>query len=198
MGRIVVNKHVKNKDEITPLKFVNEGEIVISNESGREGIAIVNTNGEIVFVGQQKNNNNNHYFLSDIEYQELIENGKVETEDGVIVYDDTAFYAIYDSSEIEDDIRFSGDIETIKEIGYNSTSFKLTILGSKKGTKWYSAIDNNWITINPQSSTSFKTTIDISITENDSNEVREGTIRFYMEGLNKVLSYKVYQGIKNV
>lgn len=51
MGRIVVNKHFDNKSQITPDKFVNKGEIIISNQVGYEGIFIINKNGEKIYIG---------------------------------------------------------------------------------------------------------------------------------------------------
>ena len=46
MGKIVVNKHFDNKAQITPDKFVNKGELIISNQVGYEGIFIKNNNQE--------------------------------------------------------------------------------------------------------------------------------------------------------
>ena len=51
MGRIVVNKHFDSKAQITPDKFVNKGELIISNQVGYEGIFIKNNNGEIFYIG---------------------------------------------------------------------------------------------------------------------------------------------------
>ena len=51
MGRIVVNKHFDSHSQITKDNFVNKGELIISNQVGFEGIAIINKNGEMVFIG---------------------------------------------------------------------------------------------------------------------------------------------------
>lgn len=51
MGRIVVNKHFDDKSLITSEKFVNKGEIVISNQVGYEGIFITNKKGEVFYIG---------------------------------------------------------------------------------------------------------------------------------------------------
>lgn len=101
MGRIVVNKHFDLKSEITPDSIMNNGEIVVSNQVNNEGIAIKNTDGNIVFIGTNVSNNNGdkHYFLSTKEYDELIENGSVIVNGEKIEYDDNAYYALYDSEE---------------------------------------------------------------------------------------------------
>ena len=51
MGRIVVNKHFDNISQITNDKFVNKGEIIVSNQVGYEGIFIINKNGEKIYIG---------------------------------------------------------------------------------------------------------------------------------------------------
>ena len=51
MGRIVVNKHFDDKSLVTSEKFVNKGEIIISNQPLYEGIFIKNQKGELVFIG---------------------------------------------------------------------------------------------------------------------------------------------------
>ena len=51
MGRIVVNKHFDDKSLITSEKFVNKGEIIVSNQKGYEGIVITNNIGEMFFIG---------------------------------------------------------------------------------------------------------------------------------------------------
>lgn len=51
MGKIVINKHFDSKDQITSDKFVNKGELIISNQVGFEGIFIKNNNGEILYIG---------------------------------------------------------------------------------------------------------------------------------------------------
>ena len=101
MGRIVVNKHFDLKSEITSDSIMNNGEIVVSNQVNNEGIAIKNTDGNIVFIGANVSNNNGdkHYFLSTKEYDELIENGSVIVNGEKIEYDDNAYYALYDSEE---------------------------------------------------------------------------------------------------
>lgn len=50
MGRIIVNKHFSDKSKITSEKFVNNGEIVISNQVGSEGIYFTNTKGELFCI----------------------------------------------------------------------------------------------------------------------------------------------------
>ena len=51
MGKIVINKHFDSKDQITSDKFVNKGELIISNQVGFEGIFIKNNNEEILYIG---------------------------------------------------------------------------------------------------------------------------------------------------
>ncbi len=51
MARIVINKHYNDSSLITPDKFKDAGEIIISNEYGFEGIYIVNTNGDVIRLG---------------------------------------------------------------------------------------------------------------------------------------------------
>lgn len=50
--RIVVNQHYDNASVITPDKFTNKGEIVISNEFGDEALFIINTLGEVIKIGK--------------------------------------------------------------------------------------------------------------------------------------------------
>ena len=50
--RIINNKHYGDSTLITRDKFLSEGEIVISNEVGLEGIYILNTRGEVVRIGK--------------------------------------------------------------------------------------------------------------------------------------------------
>ena len=49
--RIINNKHYSDSTLITRDKFLSDGEIVISNEYGFEGIYILNTNGDVVRIG---------------------------------------------------------------------------------------------------------------------------------------------------
>lgn len=51
--RIINNKHYGNSELITRDKFLSEGEIVISNEVGFEGIYILNTRGDVVKIGSK-------------------------------------------------------------------------------------------------------------------------------------------------
>ena len=51
MGRIVLHKHYSAATSVTADKFVDLGELVISNEVGNEGIYIINTNGDVVKIG---------------------------------------------------------------------------------------------------------------------------------------------------
>lgn len=51
MGKIVVNKHFDRQADITPEKFSNKGEIIISNQVGLEGIYLQNKNGDLLFIG---------------------------------------------------------------------------------------------------------------------------------------------------
>ena len=51
MGRTVLNKHYDSAANITADKFFNGGEIIISNETGNEGIYILNNNGDVVKIG---------------------------------------------------------------------------------------------------------------------------------------------------
>lgn len=54
--RIINNKHYNDSSLITRDKFESEGEIVISNEYGFEGIYIINTNGDVVKIGYKGSN----------------------------------------------------------------------------------------------------------------------------------------------
>ena len=51
--RIINNKHYSDSALITRDKFLSEGEIVISNEVGFEGIYILNTHGDVVRIGHR-------------------------------------------------------------------------------------------------------------------------------------------------
>lgn len=96
MGRIVVNKHVDEKGLVTSDKFVNKGELIISNEDGYEGIFILNKSGNIVFIPSD-NKRTGHVFLSESEYQILINEGQAEVNGEIITYDDDTYYAVYES-----------------------------------------------------------------------------------------------------
>lgn len=69
MGRIVVNKHFDVKSQITPDKFVNKGELIISNQVGYEGIFISNKNGDVLFIGPTSGSSAD----VPVEYKEYIE-----------------------------------------------------------------------------------------------------------------------------
>ena len=51
MARILVNKHYSDSALITIDKFLNDGELIISNEYGFEGIFIKNNNGDVIKIG---------------------------------------------------------------------------------------------------------------------------------------------------
>ena len=108
MGKIVVNKHVDNKAQVSSESFVNKGEIVISNQVGGEGIYIVNKNNDPIFIGPSTgegsgggsgNSDANHVFLSSSEYETLISKGSVVVNGVTIIYDDNTYYAIYEDIE---------------------------------------------------------------------------------------------------
>lgn len=65
MARLIVNK-VINKNDITSGSFLSYGEIVISNQVGLEGIAFLNKNNDIIFIGPTSGSGGN----SDIEIPE--------------------------------------------------------------------------------------------------------------------------------
>jgi hypothetical protein len=94
MARIVVNKHVNDKSSVTAGDFQKDGEIVISNEVGNEGIFIRNSNKEPVFISA---NFPKHVVLTQSQYDKIKDN---EEEEGVdingnsIRYDENTYYAI--------------------------------------------------------------------------------------------------------
>lgn len=51
MGRIVVNKHIPIYRPLTNGDFENDGQIIVSNEPGFEGIFIRNTSGDVLKIG---------------------------------------------------------------------------------------------------------------------------------------------------
>lgn len=100
MGKIVVNKHFDESSLITSDKFVNKGEIIVSNEEGREGVYVLNNAGNAIFIGvAQSQDTVDHVFLSSDEYQILIDTGSVEINGKVITYSENTYYAIYDPTE---------------------------------------------------------------------------------------------------
>ena len=77
MGRIVVNKHVDVKSNITAESFAHKGELIISNQVGFEGIFIKNNNGDVFYIAPTEGKG------AEIptEYKEYIEsfvNGRLE------------------------------------------------------------------------------------------------------------------------
>jgi hypothetical protein len=96
MARIVVNKHVEKKDDISSVDIINKGEIIISNEKGNEGIFIPNTDKEPVFISANTNIPK-HVVLTQSQYDKIKDN---EEEEGVdingnsIRYDENTYYAI--------------------------------------------------------------------------------------------------------
>ena len=79
--RSVINKFTDTPSDIKNNVCV-EGEIVISNKKGQEGIYIKNNENEIVkIVG------NSHQYISKAEYDLLVEKGEI---------DDNIYYMIYE------------------------------------------------------------------------------------------------------
>lgn len=103
MGKIVVNKHVDDRAQVSPESFVNKGEIIVSNQVGEEGIFIINKDNNTVFIGTSNGSGTvaetDHVFLSSSEYQTLITNGSAVVNGVTIFYDDNTYYAIYDDAE---------------------------------------------------------------------------------------------------
>ena len=66
--RIINNKHYSDSSQITRDKFLSEGEIVISNEYGLEGIYILNTNGDVVRIGKGADESESGSTEVDIEF----------------------------------------------------------------------------------------------------------------------------------
>lgn len=69
MGRIVINKHFKTKSDITANSFKSDGELIISNQVGYEGIVIRNNNGDLFFITPTSGTGTD----VPIEYKEYIE-----------------------------------------------------------------------------------------------------------------------------
>lgn len=91
MARIVVNKHVIDKSSVTAGDFQKDGEIVISNEVGNEGIFIRNSNKEPVFISA---NFPKHVVLTQNQYDTMIKEGKVIIDGKEIISDENTYYAI--------------------------------------------------------------------------------------------------------
>ena len=118
MGRIVVNKHFDSKAQITPDKFVNKGELIISNQVGYEGIFIKNNNGEIFYIGPTEGtgtdvpleykeyietfvNGRLEGYITKEEFNELIKNIQIDPEQVRVIVNDeiTSALAIYSTTE---------------------------------------------------------------------------------------------------
>ena len=118
MGKIVVNKHFDNKAQITPDKFVNKGELIISNQVGYEGIFIKNNNGEIFYIGPTEGtgtdvpleykeyietfvNGRLEGYITKEEFNELIKNIQIDPEQVRVIVNDeiTSALAIYSTTE---------------------------------------------------------------------------------------------------
>lgn len=93
MARIVVNKHIDKKDNISSVELNNKGEIIISNEKGNEGIFIPNTDKEPVFISANINVPK-HVVLTQNQYDTMINEGKVIIDGKEIIYDENTYYAI--------------------------------------------------------------------------------------------------------
>ena len=102
MGRIVVNKHVDNVANVSPEKFAHKGEIIVSNETGSEGLFILNNSGEIVFISNNGGGGggvvptSQHILLSTTQYDTLVKNGSVVVDGKEIFYSDSVYYAVYE------------------------------------------------------------------------------------------------------
>lgn len=92
MARIVVNKHVDEKSSVTIEKFQNDGEIVISNEVGNEGIFIRNKENSPIFISANINIPK-HVVLTQNEYDTIKNGGIIEGKEDII-YDENTYYAI--------------------------------------------------------------------------------------------------------
>ena len=94
MARIVVNKHVERKDDISTVDIINKGEIIISNERGNEGIFIPNTDKEPVFISANINVPK-HVVLTQSQYDKIKGNEEgVDINGNSITYDENTYYAI--------------------------------------------------------------------------------------------------------
>lgn len=92
MARIVVNKHVNDKSSVTADNFQNNGEIVISNEVGNEGIFIRNKDYSPIFISANTNIPK-HVVLTQNEYDTIKNGGTIEGKED-IKYDENTYYAI--------------------------------------------------------------------------------------------------------
>lgn len=118
MGKIVVNKHFDSKAQITPDKFVNKGELIISNQVGYEGIFIKNNNGEIFYIGPTEGtgtdvpleykeyiesfvNGRLEGYITKEEFNELIKNIQIDPEQVRVIVNDeiTSALTIYSTTE---------------------------------------------------------------------------------------------------
>ena len=202
MGRIIRHKHFDNISSITADKFADKGEIIISNDEGVEGIFIINTKGELVFLSPSNSGggggggtSSNHVFLSSEEYQVLLNEGRVEVNGELITYNDDTYYAIYESVE-EEYITLSQGETLISAISSESI-VNIEILGSKDGNKWVAYANEDWISVSPDFSNDYKTVVSIKINSNLSSIDRESTLYFRFENESvtdkKSLSIKIIQ-----
>ena len=80
--RSVLNKFTDQPNNITK-DNCSDGEIVISNKSGQEGIFIKNDNGEIVMAA-----GNSLQYISKSEYDLLVENGEINENVYYMIYEE--------------------------------------------------------------------------------------------------------------
>ena len=110
MARLVVNKHADKKDSVSKGDFISKGEIIISNETGKEGIYIVNNQGEIKFISKADGYATEPWVMEWIEKQGFAK--KIDRAPVVKVMSESAyeslsaitedvFYALYEDEEPE-------------------------------------------------------------------------------------------------
>lgn len=80
--RSVINKFTNTPSDITKDVCV-DGEIVISNKKGQEGIYIKNTDNEIVKIVD-----NSHQYISKTDYDSLVERGEIDENIYYMIYED--------------------------------------------------------------------------------------------------------------
>ena len=80
--RSVINKFTDTPSDITNDVCI-EGEIVISNKKGQEGIYIKNNENEIVKIVDSS-----HKYISKTEYDLLVERGEIDDDVYYMIYED--------------------------------------------------------------------------------------------------------------
>lgn len=100
MARIIKNKHYTIASAITADKFDETyglSELIISNQKGSEGIYVMNDEKEVIKINA--NNDFKQVFVTIEEYEKLITDGEIEINGQKVVYDENAYYAVYEPTD---------------------------------------------------------------------------------------------------